>query len=68
MSRISGQSRRPFSKCWDFLDMSRQAFWNVDIESLDQDHVETNRDAPAYLFTRHFGGNFLEKWGWIMRH
>jgi hypothetical protein len=38
--------------------MSRQAFWNVDIESLDQDHVETNRDAQAYLCTRHFGGNF----------
>jgi hypothetical protein len=42
-------SRCPFSKCRDFLDMSRQAFGNIEIESLDRDilKIETCQDFRA---------------------
>ncbi len=41
-------SRLRFWKCRDFLDCWDQPFSIVKIESLDRDHVETNRDPHAY--------------------
>jgi hypothetical protein len=31
----------------NFFKVPRQVFWNVEIESLDQDHVKTNWDPQA---------------------
>ncbi len=39
-----------FLKRQDFLDMLRQAFSNVEIESLD--HIETNQDPQALFFSK----------------
>jgi hypothetical protein len=37
-----------FLKVSRFSQLSRQAFFGVEIESLDRDHVETNQDPQAY--------------------
>ena len=46
---ISRSSRLTFWRCRDFLNCRDSLFDNVEIESLDQDHVETNRDPQAYI-------------------
>jgi hypothetical protein len=45
----SWSSRLTFWNCWDFLDRRDWLFFGVKIESLDRDHVETNRDPQGYV-------------------
>ncbi len=51
---ISWSSRLTFWNCRDFLGRRDWLFFGVEIESLDRDHVETNRDPQAYWITNHF--------------
>ena len=44
---ISRSSRLTFWNCRDFLGRRDRLFFGVEIESLDRDHVETNRDPQA---------------------
>ncbi len=43
-NQTSGSSRQAFWNCWDL------PFPSIKIETLDRDHVETNRDPQAYDF------------------
>jgi hypothetical protein len=43
-SRLTFENRRDYPSRRDWL------FFGVEIESLDRDHVETNRDPQAYIF------------------
>ncbi len=45
--KISQSSRLTFWNCRDFLDRRDLLFFGVEIESLDRDHVETNRDPQG---------------------
>ncbi len=46
--RISrSRSRLTFWRCWDFLECRDSLFDDVEIESLDRDHFETNRDPQG---------------------
>jgi hypothetical protein len=45
--RKSRSSRLTFWRCRDFLDCRDSLFGNVEIESLDRDHVETNWDPQG---------------------
>jgi len=44
---MSWLSRLAFWKCWEIYWLLRPTFWIVEIESLDREHVETNRDHQA---------------------
>ncbi len=42
-------SRLWFWKCQDFLNCRDRPFSSIKIESIDRDHVNTNRDSQAYF-------------------
>jgi hypothetical protein len=44
---IETKSRLTFWNCRDFLDRRDWLFFGVEIESLDRDHVETDRDPQG---------------------
>jgi hypothetical protein len=46
-SKTSRLSRQAFGYCQDFLNHRDLLFASVEIESLNQDHVETNQDPQA---------------------
>jgi hypothetical protein len=48
-TEISQLSRCTFWRCWYFLDCRDSLFDDVEIESLDWDHVETNWDPQGYI-------------------
>ena len=42
-------SRPTFGECWDFLDCRDLLFASVEIDTLDQDTIDINRDLQAYF-------------------
>ncbi len=70
LSRFSWQSRGQFLNCQDCQDCLNSrviSFWTVKIETLDRDHVETNRDPQAYYITLSRPGMIREFFQWRRR-
>jgi hypothetical protein len=49
-TEISQLSRRTFWPCQNFLDSQDAPFDDVEIETLNRDMIETNRDPQAYIY------------------